>query len=137
QHGGRIVADPQFKQTEGGDCASVPIGFAAFPAHSSPLGFDYFDSTATDPRLKDRFLVALHGSSKRRLGRGYRISSVTGGGRFEDFLTGFLVGTRVQGRPADVLRMGPDSFLLTDDYAGAVFYVFKKPQDTKKEPGRQ
>jgi hypothetical protein len=29
------------------------------------------------------------------------------------------------GRPADVMKMGKDTFLFTDDYAGVVYYVQK------------
>jgi hypothetical protein len=32
----------------------------------------------------------------------------------------------IYGRPCDVLRVGSDSFLLTDDYAGVIYYVRKR-----------
>ena len=54
QYRSRRYADPQFKGAPGAlDCATVPAAYAAFPAHSSPLGFEYFDSTARDARLRD------------------------------------------------------------------------------------
>jgi glucose/arabinose dehydrogenase len=59
------------------------------------------------------------------LKRGYRVVRVRGG-RVEDFITGFLRDGRVHGRPVDILRYGPNGFLLTDDHAGAVYYVFRK-----------
>lgn len=39
---------------------------------------------------------------------------------------GFLEAGKVYGRPVDILSVGPDAFLLTDDYAGVVYYVSKK-----------
>jgi len=43
----------------------------------------------------------------------------------EDFITGFIKAGRVFGRPADIMSFGKDAFLLTDDNAGVVYYVFK------------
>lgn len=124
----RIVPDNQFsKSAKRLDCKEVPAPFATFGAHSSPLGLEYFDSRkATDPRLKNSFLVALHGASKRSLRRGYRLVRVRKGYAPQDFLTGFLQGAAVLGRPADVLQIGANEFLFSDDHAGRIFYVYKK-----------
>ena len=94
----------------------MPPAEAAFDSHSSPLGLEHFDD--------DTFLVALHGSSKKGLKRGYRVVRVRGS-RVEDFITGFLRDGRVLGRPVDVLRYA-NGFLLSDDHAGAVYYVYRK-----------
>lgn len=107
-------------------CAAVPLGFTAFSAHSSPLGFEYFDSTSADARLKDSFLVALHGASDLKLKRGYSIMRVRERGLPQDFINGFLRDGKVHGRPVDVMRMGANNFLFTDDYAGVVYYVSRK-----------
>ena len=111
------------------NCRDVPAAYAAFDAHSSPLGLEYFDAGNGD-ELKDSFLVALHGSGKRRLNRGYRVVRLQESGARpavpEDLISGFLRGGIVYGRPADVLKFGTDAFLLTDDYAGVVYYVYKK-----------
>jgi len=32
----------------------------------------------------------------------------------------------VNGRPCDIFSFGRDAFLLTDDKAGVVYYVYKK-----------
>ena len=68
------------------NCRTVPPAFAAFDAHSSPLGFEYFDGLDMGPvsksgyggPLRDYFLVALHGSTKTNLKRGYRVVRVRG-----------------------------------------------------------
>ena len=109
-----VRPDPRFPSTKG-RCADVPKPLATFPAHASPLGLELLG--------EDEFLVALHGSSKVRLDHGYRVVRVHDGA-VEDFMTGFLdKTTRVIGRPADVLRLDDDSFFVTDDYAGVLYYV--------------
>jgi glucose/arabinose dehydrogenase len=107
-------------------CDQVPNAYVAFPAHSSPLGFAHF--SASDPKLGDSFLVALHGAGHPRIGSGYRVVRFTASDRKpQDFIAGFLtsVGGKpvVHGRPCGLLRVGPDAFLLTDDYLGLVYYV--------------
>lgn len=131
--------DPKFNP--GGkkmNCREVPQAFAAFDAHSSPLGFEFFDSMDFGPvpksgyggPLRDSFLVALHGSTKRGLNRGYRVVRLHQGRKSgdapEDFINGFLAAGRVNGRPVDILSFGVNGFLLTDDNAGVVYYVYEE-----------
>jgi glucose/arabinose dehydrogenase len=120
QSGARIFVDD--KMNPGGkkfDCHKAALSFAAFPGHSSPLGLEYFDSSA----LRDSFLVALHGSTTKRLNRGYKVVRVMRNGKQEDFLTGFIQNVVVHGRPADIFRLTEDGFLVTDDKAGVVYYI--------------
>ncbi|HEY2961301.1 MAG TPA: hypothetical protein VGJ37_02730 [Pyrinomonadaceae bacterium] len=121
QVGPRIYPDPKFNP--GGtkfDCGKVPAALVPFPAHSSPLGFEYFD---------DSFLVALHGSTKKSLRRGYRVVRISESrpGIAEDFITGFFESpVKINGRPADIFAFDRNGFLLTDDYGGVVYYVWRK-----------
>jgi len=127
QYRKRTYADAQFSKSERKiDCNNVPLGYIGFSAHSSPLGFEYFDSSNDSPALKNSFLVALHGSSKRSLRRGYSVMQVRHGAMVQDFINGFLQNGKVHGRPADVMSMGKNEFIFTDDYAGVVYYVFPK-----------
>ena len=107
-------------------CKDVPVSYAYFPAHSSVMGFDYFDDPATDEIIKNAFLVALHGSTNKTVGSGYKIVTMRKGEQLEDFLTGFLQGKTVYGRPLDIMRLGANSFLFTDDHTGVVYFVRKK-----------
>jgi glucose/arabinose dehydrogenase len=50
----------------------------------------------------------------------------------QDFVTGFLQNGRVYGRPADVMSMGKNAFLITDDYSGVVYYIFQKGKPSEK-----
>lgn len=120
---GRIFADPRIKRRTA--CRNVVRPDLYFPARSSALGFDFFDSKA-DEALRDSFLVSLHGSTNKAIGRGYKIVAANKGRRSRDFITGFLQRGRVVGRPCDILKLGPDSFLFTDDHAGVVYLVRKR-----------
>ena len=125
--GGRVYADPKFNPAaQSSIAAQVPAALTPFPAHSSPLGLEYFDSNnATD--LAESFLVALHGSTKKSLRRGYKVVRIRPSGGWTDFITGFFELGRTNGRPADIFSFGKDAFLVTDDYSGVVYYVYKRP----------
>ena len=123
EYEGEIIRDPSFSA----DSAAPPLesiehSIAGFPAHSSPLGLDWFGSEAP-PKLRNTFLVALHGSSTVSMGRGYSVVRVGADGLLGDFVNGFLVGTKRYGRPCDVLRFGTDAFLVSDDHAGVIYLV--------------
>ncbi len=129
QVGRRMYADEKLNpRSRKMDCRKVHPAEVAFDAHSSPLGFEYFgdDNTAA---LKGYFLTGLHGSTKKSLNHGYRVVRLRGDGKLsgppEDFINGFIKAGKVNGRPVDILNVGKDAFLLTDDYAGVIYYVFR------------
>ena len=133
QAGAKVFSDPKFNLgNKKLDCRKVPHAHTPFPAHSSPLGLEYFDSTS-DPALANSFLVALHGSTKRTLRRGYSVVKVeeSTSGAVSDFITGFYDSAKLNGRPADVFAFGENAFLLTDDYAGVVYYVYRDATPTR------
>jgi glucose/arabinose dehydrogenase len=107
-------------------CAYVPAPYAFFPAHGSALGFDYFGENAADPLIKNSFLVSLHGSTNKDLAKGYKIVIMRKGEKLKDFMSGFLQGKKVVGRPCDIMRLDENSFLLTDDHSGVVYLVRRK-----------
>jgi glucose/arabinose dehydrogenase len=121
---GRIFPDPKLRRP--GGCANVLAPYAYFPARSSALGFDYFDDPNSPEMIRNAFLVSLHGSTNKAIGRGYKIVIMRKGARLQDFMTGFLDGGIVNGRPCDILKLGPDSFLFTDDNKGVVYLVRRK-----------
>ncbi len=110
-------------------CEHVPAAYTTFAAHSSPLGLAWFG--ADNPLLHSSFLVALHGAGHPRIGTGYRVVRFTPTNRTpQTFISGFLTTVAgkpvVHGRPCGILRIGPDTFLLTDDYLGLVYYIHPK-----------
>ena len=107
-------------------CEHVPAAYTTFAAHGSPLGLAFFG--ADNVLLSNSFVVALHGASHPHIGTGYRIVRFSPQDRTpRDFVTGFLTFAQgkgiVHGRPCGVLRIGPDTFLVSDDYLGLVYYV--------------
>jgi glucose/arabinose dehydrogenase len=126
QDNGRVFPDPEIKRAKG--CKNVPRSYTYFPARSSALGFDYFDAKTQDAAIKNSFLVALHGSSDKDMAKGYRIVIARKGKKNQDFMTGFLKGGDVFGRPCDIFKLSPDSFLFSDDNKGIVYYVRPKKQ---------
>jgi glucose/arabinose dehydrogenase len=139
QYGVTRFNDPKFNlDGKKLNCRDVPVAFAAFDAHSSPLGFEYFAAlepsaggrSASIGPLRDFFLVALHGATRKSLQHGYRVvrlsASRAPGDQPEDFIDGFLTAGQINGRPVDLLKFGENGFLLTDDYAGVIYYIYAK-----------
>ena len=115
---------PKYPRQSG--CKNVPVSYAYFPAHSSAMGFDYFDEPNADETIKNAFLVSLHGSTNKNVGSGYKIVIARKGEGLQNFLNGFLQGKTVNGRPCDIMKLDANSFLFTDDYSGVIYYVRKK-----------
>jgi len=64
QAGAKIYNDPKFNTTgENFDCRKVPEALTPFPAHSSPLGLEHFDSSNSSD-LAGSFLVAYRRESQ-------------------------------------------------------------------------
>ena len=70
--------------------------------------------------------MALHGSTDEKVGHGYKIAIMRKGQKLETFIDGFLVGKKVNGRPADIYRIDENSFYFSDDRGGVVYYVRRK-----------
>jgi glucose/arabinose dehydrogenase len=121
---GRIFADPKLKRR--GGCAGVVRPYAWFPPRSSALGFEYFTDPEGPAVLKNAFVVALHGSTNKDTGRGYKIVVMRKGERPRDLVTGFLQGKTVHGRPCDIMKLDANSFLFTDDHRGVIYLVRRK-----------
>ena len=124
QSNGKIYRDANYNRLK--SCRNVPRSYAYFPAHSSALGFDYFDDADADDTIKNAFLVSLHGSTDKDIGSGYKIVMMRKGEKLQDFITGFLQGKSVVGRPCDILKLSANSFLFSDDHSGIVYFVRKK-----------
>ena len=125
EYQGKIYADPVYGSVENAKLPEhVGTSWAGFPAHASPLGFDWFGG-ATDSVLSNVFLVALHGSGSPAMKRGYSIVRVGGGKVLGDMINGFLRDGKRYGRPCDILRVGENNFFFTDDYAGVVYFVYR------------
>jgi glucose/arabinose dehydrogenase len=120
------VADPDV----GGEYAGDPVPthpVHGFRPHNAPLGIHFVRAAKLPAGYERTALVALHGSWNRRAPDGYKVVALRwrDDGTIEesDFLTGFLNGDGIIGRPAFVTE-GPDGAIyVSDDYAGVVYRV--------------
>ena len=124
QSNGKVSRDTT-KSNRLKSCANIPAAYGFFPAHASALGFDYFDDATNSDAIKNSFLIALHGSTDRNIGHGYKIVIMRKGEKLQDFANGFLQTGKVFGRPCGIMKLDADSFLFTDDYGGVVYLVRK------------
>ncbi len=105
------------------DCSTVPLAWATFLAHSAPLGLEYFDKDFADPLIRDSFLAALHGSGDIKINHGNAVVVIKQNQPPTDFITGFLQQGKRLGRPVDVLVKNKNSFFVTDDLNGVIYYL--------------
>jgi glucose/arabinose dehydrogenase len=125
---GDRVPDPDFGAGEAARiAASIPPAFG-FRAHNAPLGISFLTHPAEPADFRGVALVALHGSWNRTQKDGYKVVALRwdegGAIHAEDFVTGFLSGDEVYGRPVDVVE-APNSgtIYVSDDYAGAIYAI--------------
>jgi len=125
---GDRIPDPDLGAGQQGRiAASIPPAFA-FNPHNAPLGIEFLTHPALPAADRGKALVALHGSWNRRVKDGYKVVALRwdddGRIRSEDFVTGFLAGDEVTGRPVDVVE-APNSgtIFVSDDYAGVVYAI--------------
>lgn len=129
QYRKKIYADTAFvKSPRSSFVKTPPVAPYAFKAHSAPLGFAYF-SNFNDSILNKSFLVALHGSTSVWRQRGNAIVQVLKDGSYREVVTGFLQGKTENkrfGRPCDIIQWSANSFFISDDKNGVIYYIWKE-----------
>lgn len=118
------VWDKDFGRRDAAVCEQAAPAFALTTAHSAPLGMGFYTGTAFPAEYQGLMFAGLHGSWNRSEKSGYKVVTVNPQtGEVRDFLTGFLSGGAVQGRPVDVAVAPDGALLVTDDGAGRVWRV--------------
>ena len=113
--------DPAYR---GATCRSAQRPFATVTAHSAPLGLTVYSGSSFPSAYQGQLLAALHGSSIRETRSGYKIVRIDPAtGQVTDFVTGFLRGQAVLGRPVGVTVARDGSLLVSDDLNGMVYRV--------------
>ncbi|UBV43169.1 sorbosone dehydrogenase family protein [Deinococcus taeanensis] len=118
------VWDRDFGRRTAGTCKAATPAFALTTAHSAPLGLAFYTGRSFPAAYRGQLFVALHGSWNRSEKSGYKVVTVDPqSGKVTDFLTGFLKGNTVVGRPVDLAVAQDGALLLTDDGAGRVWRI--------------
>lgn len=109
------------------DCQITESPIFGYSAHNAPLGLAFIDSAQFPTQMQGDLLITYHGSWNRSVPDGYKVvrmevagNSITGA---EDFLTGFISGREVKGRPVDVIFDNQGSLYLSDDKAGIIYKI--------------
>ncbi|MGJ8686445.1 MAG: PQQ-dependent sugar dehydrogenase [Spongiibacteraceae bacterium] len=101
-----------------------------FRAHNAPLGMRFLRHQK-NPKFAKTALVALHGSWNRSEPDGYRVVALhwqEDGSIVEHaFVSGFLNGVELYGRPVDVVEASDGSIYVSDDYGDRVYRITAAP----------
>jgi len=120
---GNNIPDPAFKTRP---APGIPPALE-LQAHSAPLGLCFYTGGAFPEQYRGQVFVCFHGSWNRSVPTGYKLVLVrVRNGRpasYEDFLTGFLSGGQVSGRPVDVVVGADGALYFSDDAGGRIYRV--------------
>ncbi|MFZ3168735.1 MAG: PQQ-dependent sugar dehydrogenase [Candidatus Methanoperedens sp.] len=93
-------------------------------AHSAPLGLAFYYGDNFPPEYRGNLFVAFHGSWNRKVPTGYKIISIDMKDySVNDFATGWLNNSNVQGRPVDIIVADDGSLFVSDDNAGKIYRI--------------
>ena len=123
------VDDPEFGDYEHGFAYKDPI--LELGAHVAPTGIEFYESNHFPKEYRNNAFITLHGSWNRSSKVGYKVIRVMfdNDGNVvdsKDFLTGFLEGETVLGRPAAPFEMSDGTLLISDDKANMIYRVTYK-----------
>ena len=126
-HAGDVI-DPEFGDYEHGYEIKKPI--LNLGPHVAPTGIEFYTGDSFPEEYKNNAFITLHGSWNSSKKVGYKVIRVIfdqNGNVLssEDFLTGFLDGEKVIGRPAAPLMLSDGSLLISDDHANVIYRVKK------------
>ncbi len=120
--------DPEFGKVSHGFSIQKPI--LELGAHVAPTGLVFYDHEVFGSEYTNNIFLALHGSWNRSSKVGYKVIRIVlddAGevSRVDDFVTGFLDGETVIGRPGAPMVMNDGSLLIADDKQSIIYRVFK------------
>jgi glucose/arabinose dehydrogenase len=111
----------------GADCSNVEPPALTVQAHSAPLGLAFYTGTTFPPEYHGDAFMTFHGSWNRQTKTGYKVVRVhVENGRptaVEDFVSGWLAGDDVWGRPVALLVAADGALLVSDDQGGRIWRV--------------
>jgi glucose/arabinose dehydrogenase len=126
-HGGD-VADDQFGVKR--PCSEFVAPAQKLGPHVAALGMRFYTGSMFPSRYRNQIFIAEHGSWNRSTPIGYRITLVELKNNepvsYEVFAEGWLQGSKVWGRPVDVLVMPDGALLISDDHGGKIYRISYK-----------
>ncbi len=132
---GKSINDPKFYQgfkKARGDTEFIEPQWE-YQAHVAPLGMMFYQGEQFPEEYKNSIFVAQHGSWNRSKKVGYKIVNMQLDENRNvvsqtDFVTGWLEGEEVLGRPVDLLTLPDGSVLISDDGFSIIYRVsYNKP----------
>ncbi len=122
----RVHSDPELRDELG--CGETVLPALELTPHSAPLGLAFYTGRTFPRAYRGNLFVAHHGS---RPGlqplTGFKVVRVVFDARqrpeVRDFVTGFVQGGRVIGRPVDVITGADGALFVSDDHAGRIYRV--------------
>jgi glucose/arabinose dehydrogenase len=120
------VFDPEFGSMNTGYDFIDPI--LELGPHVAPTGISFYSGEMFPGYMKNNLLIVLHGSWNRSKKVGYKVVRVEiddNGNvvNISDFITGWLQGEKVIGRPSAPLVRRDGSLLISDDKANVIYKV--------------
>lgn len=109
------------------DCSTTVSPHIELPAHIAPLGLAFIPEEGWPEEWWYDLLVAEHGSWNSSVKVGYKIVRIPLNaegkpeGKPVDFVTGFLQGDAVKGRPVDLMIEPGGTLYISDDKAGMIY----------------
>jgi glucose/arabinose dehydrogenase len=132
---GDNVPDPDFGGQDYDRAANAIPPAYRLSAHVAPLSILFLRHTEFSD-LANTALVAEHGSSTRSQKDGYRVVALSWRNDTISempFLTGFLQGDTVLGRPVGIIEAEDGTIFISDDFNGVIWQVAQK---TSRDPNR-
>ena len=124
---GKNITDPEFGDSN--RCTTAQPSLHDIQAHSAPLGLRFIQSAQFPEKWQGDLLVAYHGSWNRSVPTGYKVVRLDVEGDKivgeEDFISGWLQGRTVHGRPVDFVFDSNGALYISDDKAGIIYRVTK------------
>jgi glucose/arabinose dehydrogenase len=123
------ISDPEFGSMNSGYDFVDPI--LELGAHVAPTGISFYEGDMFPTQMQNNLFIALHGSWNRAEKVGYKLLRVTIDDKGEvvsskDFITGWLKGGKVSGRPSAPFVRKDGSLLLSDDKANLIYLITYK-----------
>ena len=122
---GDDLRDPEFNG--GRACGQFMPPARSLGPHVAALGMRFYTGRMFPEAYRGGIFIAEHGSWNRSRPIGYRVTFVkVQSGRavsYEPFASGWLKGSTVSGRPADVLVMPDGALLVSDDKGGRIYRI--------------